>query len=141
MSATSRRGTPRSCGRSGPLRSTAAHSRRSATRETGRAAERRAWWYYRLRGYRILETNVWVGGYELDLVVRRGRRVIFCEVKSKGGGAFGEAVEMVDAEKQRRIRRAADAWLAAHPEHTGLDVSFDVISVQEGRLVRLAEAF
>jgi len=48
---------------------------------------------------------------------------------------------MVDAEKQRRVRLAAAAWLAAHPEHAGLVVSFDVIAVQEGRLVRLAEAF
>jgi Holliday junction resolvase-like predicted endonuclease len=48
---------------------------------------------------------------------------------------------MVDEQKQRRIRRAATAWLAAHPEHGGLEVAFDVIAIQEGRLVRLAEAF
>jgi Holliday junction resolvase-like predicted endonuclease len=48
---------------------------------------------------------------------------------------------MVDAEKQRRLRRAAEAWLAAHPEAAGLAVSFDVIAVQDGRLRRLAEAF
>jgi putative endonuclease len=107
----------------------------------GQAAERRAAWWYRLRCYRVLAANAWVGGYELDLVVRRGRRVIFCEVKSKGGSAFGEAVEMVDEEKQRRIRCAAEAWLAAHPQHAALAVSFDVISLQEGRLRRLAEAF
>jgi putative endonuclease len=104
-------------------------------------AERRAAWWYRLRGYRILARNAWVGGYELDLVVRRGRRLVFCEVKEKSGDRFGEPVEMVDAEKQRRIRRAADGWLAAHPESTGLEVSFDVICVRSGRLERLAEAF
>jgi putative endonuclease len=62
-------------------------------------------------------------------------------VKEKTGPLFGPAVEMVDGEKQRRIRRAAEAWLAAHPDHAGLDVSFDVIAVQEGRLVRLGQAF
>jgi putative endonuclease len=108
---------------------------------SGRRAERRATWWYRLRGYRILAANAWVGGYELDLVVRRGRRLLFCEVKSKGGDSFGAAVEMVDEEKQRRIRRAAEAWLVQHPEQGGLEVSFDVIAIQEGRLVRLAEAF
>src|SRR5438552_10510794 len=46
-------------------------------------AERRALWHYRLRGYRILATNAWVGGYELDLVVRRGRSVVFAEVDRK----------------------------------------------------------
>jgi putative endonuclease len=108
---------------------------------SGKGAERRAAWWYRLRGYRVLAANAWVGGYELDLVVRRGRRIVFCEVKSKGGTGFGAAAEMVDAEKQRRICQAAAAWLAGHPEHGGLQVSFDVIAVHDGRLVRLAEAF
>ena len=107
----------------------------------GSRAERRAAWWYRLRGYRILEANVWVGGYELDLVVRRGRRLVFCEVKEKLGERFGDPVEMVDAEKQRRLKRAGSAWLAAHPEASGLVVSFDVIAVQGGRLRHLAEAF
>jgi len=104
-------------------------------------AERRAWWWYRLRAYRILDANAWAGGYELDLVVRRGRRLVFCEVKEKSGPAFGTPAEMVDVEKQRRIRSAASAWLEVHPEHADLTVWFDVIGVQEGRLVRLAEAF
>jgi putative endonuclease len=94
-----------------------------------------------MRAYRILDTNVWVGGYELDLVVRRGRRLVFCEVKEKLGAGYGEPVEMVDVEKQRRIKRAADGWLAAHPEASGLDVSFDVMAVRSGRLERFAEAF
>src|SRR5881296_2128805 len=129
MSATSRRATPRPCGRSGPLRSTAARSKPSATRETGRAAERRAWWFYGLRGYRILEQNVWVGGYELDLVVRRGQQVAFVEVKAKGGPRYGDPLEMVTEEKQRRLRRAAEAWLAAHPELARLHASFEVIAI------------
>jgi putative endonuclease len=107
----------------------------------GKRAELRAAWWYRLRGYRVLAANAWVGGYELDLVVRRGRRLVFCEVKEKATAAFGAPIDMVDGEKQRRLRRAAAGWLAAHPEHGGLSVSFDVIAVQAGRLVRLAEAF
>ena len=107
----------------------------------GRRAEARAAWWYRLRGYRVLERNAWVGGYELDLVLRRGRRVIFCEVKQKTGSAFGEAEAMVNAEKRRRVRRAAAGWLAAHPAAPRSDVSFDVIAVQSGRLRRLPQAF
>ena len=108
---------------------------------SGKRAERRAALWYRLRGYRVLARNAWVGGYELDLVVRRGRRLVFAEVKAKAGDGFGDPAEMVGAEKQRRLRRAASAWLAAHPEHCGLSVSFEVISVQSGRLSRFAEAF
>jgi putative endonuclease len=104
-------------------------------------AERKALWHYRLRGYRILDTNAWCGGYELDLVVRRGRRLVFCEVKEKAGPGFGEPEAMVDAEKQRRIRRAAAGWLGSHPEAHRLEVSFDVVAVESGRLRRLSQAF
>jgi putative endonuclease len=104
-------------------------------------AERRAAWWYRLRGYRILATNAWAGGNELDIVARRGGRLVFCEVKEKTGDGFGPAADMVGPEKQRRLRRAATAWLQAHPDLADLDISFDVIAVQSGRLERIPNAF
>ncbi len=107
----------------------------------GQRAERRAVWWYRLHGYRILAANVWAGGNELDVVARRGRRLVFCEVKEKTDDRFGDPLEMVDGEKQRRLRRAADTWLAAHPETNGLRVSFEVMAVRDGRLERVPEAF
>jgi putative endonuclease len=111
------------------------------TDPSGRRAERRARWWYRLRGYRVLEANAWVDGYELDLVLRRGRRLVFCEVKHKLGEEFGDPLEMVDERKQWRLRRAAEGWLARHPEAAGLDASFEVVAVRGRRLERLAEAF
>jgi putative endonuclease len=105
------------------------------------AAERRAAWFYRLRGYRVLATNAWAAGNEVDLIVRRGRRLVFCEVKSKTGERFGDPLEMVTEEKQRRIRRAAEAWLAARPDLDELEVSFDVVADRGGRLERVSEAF
>jgi putative endonuclease len=107
----------------------------------GRRAERRAVLWYRLRGYRILGRNVWAGGNELDVVARRGRQLVFVEVKEKTGDRFGDPLEMVDDEKQRRLRRAAEAWLAQHPDSRGLVVSFDVIAFRGGRLSRIAQAF
>ena len=104
-------------------------------------AERRAARWYRLRGWRILGTNVWAGRNEIDLVARRGRRLRFVEVKEKGGLAYGDPAEMVTEEKQRRVRSAASAWLAAHPELRGLDVAFDVVAVWKGRLRRIPDAF
>jgi putative endonuclease len=107
----------------------------------GRRAERRAVVWYRLRGYRILGRNVWAGGNELDVIARRGRQLVFCEVKEKTGPRFGDPLEMVDAEKQRRLRRAAESWLARNPQAAGLVVSFDVIAVRGRRLSRVAQAF
>ena len=105
------------------------------------SSERRARNHYRLRGYRILGTNVWAGGYELDLIVRRGRNLVFCEVKSKSGTRFGDPLEMVTPEKTRRIRRAAAAWLATNPEHGGCTIRFDVVAERGNKLERLAQAF
>ena len=65
-------------------------------------------WHYRLRGYRVLATNVWIGGYELDVVVRRGRTIVFCEVKAKRGAEAGDPLEMITQEKIRRLRQAAE---------------------------------
>jgi len=104
-------------------------------------AERRAARWYRVRGWRILGANVWAGRNEIDLVARGGRSLRFVEVKEKRGPRFGDAAEMVTEEKQRRVRSAASAWLAAHPELAGLDVAFDVVAVHEGRLRRIADAF
>ncbi len=77
------------------------------------------------------------GGYELDLVLRRGRRVLVVEVKEKGGSGFGHPLEMVDDEKARRVRTAAGAWLAAHPELAGLEVELEAVGVQGRKLERV----
>ena len=110
-------------------------------RGSGYGAERRALWWYRLRGWKILGENVWAGGNELDLIVRRGRVLRFVEVKEKRGSRFGDPLEMLTPEKQRRLRRAAEAWLGARPELGRLAVGFDVITVRDGRLQRIPQAF
>ena len=109
----------------------------SSSRERGTEAERRARRFYRLRGYRVLGENVWAAGNELDLIVRRGRRLVFCEVKAKLGGGYGAPEEMVDGEKQRRLRRAAEAWLGARPELAELEVGFEVVSVRPEGVARI----
>lgn len=99
--------------------------------------ERRAARHYRLRGYRLLGANVRAGGYELDLVLRRGGRLVFCEVKERSRTDYGTPAEMVGPEKLRRVRRAAEAWLAAHPELAGLEVGLEVAAVHRGRVERI----
>ena len=104
-------------------------------------SEDRAAWWYRWRGYRVLARNVWEGGYELDLVVRRGRTVAFVEVKSKSGDGFGDPLEMVTPLKIDRLRRAAEAWLRRNRAHGGLVVRFDVAAERAGRLEVVQDAF
>ena len=116
-------------------------SARPSTRAIGSRAERRALWHYRLRAYRVLATNVWIAGYELDLVVRRGRKLVFCEVKAKSSRDLGDPLEMVGPEKTRRLRIAADAWLAANGEHGECEARFDVAAERNGKLTVVPDAF
>jgi putative endonuclease len=99
--------------------------------------ERIAARHYRLRGYRVVGANVRAGGHELDLVVRRGNRLVFVEVKERARDTYGGAIGAVDREKRRRVRRAAGAWLHAHPEAAALEIRFEVAAITDGRLERL----
>lgn len=96
--------------------------------------ERRALVRYRLRGYRLLAANARAGGYELDLVLRRGRQVVVVEVKEKSGDDFGHPLEMVGPEKVRRVLTAARAWLASHPELASLQLSVEAAGVRGWRV-------
>jgi putative endonuclease len=110
--------------------------RPSSSRRLGPEAERRVRRHYRLRGYRILDANAWAGGYELDLVLRRGRTVVFSEVKARSGPGYGDPWEAVGPQKAHRVRQAALAWLAARPELDGLDVAFEAVAVRGRRIER-----
>ena len=78
-----------------------------------------------------------MGRNEVDLVVRRGRRLLVVEVKEKTGARYGDPLEMVDAEKLRRVRRTAQAWLASRPDLAGLEVGFAAVGVSPGRVERV----
>jgi len=103
--------------------------------------ERRALWHYRLRGYRILGTNVRAGRNEIDLIVRRGGELTFVEVKQREGSGFGGALGAVNAEKRRRVRTAARVWLSRNPQPRGVRIGFEVIAIEGGRLERRQGAF
>ena len=90
-----------------------------------------------MRGYRVLAANAWAGRYELDLVLRRGRRLVFCEVKAKSGPGFGDPLEMIGTEKLRRLAKAGESWLADHPEAAELEVVYEAVAIREGRLRRV----
>jgi putative endonuclease len=109
----------------------------SSTR-SGAEAERRVRRYYRLRGYRILGANVRAGGNELDIVVRRGRRLLVCEVKARSSPVFGDPWEAVGPEKERRLRRAAEGWLARHPELQELEIACEVVAVRGRKIDRVS---
>ena len=70
---------------------------------------------------------------ELDVIAADGANtVVFVEVKTRTGDAFGGIAEAVTPAKVRRIRRLAGIWLAG--QDTGwAQVRIDVIGVRVGR--------
>lgn len=84
----------------------------------------------RREGYRILARNFRAGPGEIDFIAMEGRVLCFIEVKGRGGAGFGLPEEAVNEEKQRRIHRAAEAWLQRERPAPGLR-RFDVVSILE----------
>lgn len=105
----------------------------------GRRAERAAAWLLRLHGFRILGRNVRVAGRELDVVARRGRLLVVCEVKARRHDGCGGPLDAVDRHKRRRLREAAEVLLELEPWAEA--VRFDVVSVEGIRLRHLPDAF
>ena len=118
-------------------RKTPKKKRFESSTQSGAEAERRVRRYYRLRGYRIVGSNVRAGGNELDIVARRGRRLVICEVKARSRVDYGDPWEMVGPEKQRRLRRLGSGWISGRREAGERlprfsQIRFDVIGVTVG---------
>ena len=99
----------------------------------GRRAEWIAGLWLQLKGWRILARRARTPLGEVDLIARRGRMVVFVEVKARATAA--EADQSLDDFRLRRVAAAANA-LAARYVRAGDDVRIDAIFIVPGRLPR-----
>jgi putative endonuclease len=94
----------------------------------------------RLKGYAIVARRYKTPVGEIDLVALKGRRLAFIEVKRRK--TREDAAWTLPARQRRRIVRAAQYWLAGHPDYTGHDIAFDVVLAAPWSLPRyIANAF
>lgn len=99
-------------------------SRQQAER-AGRWYEFLATLYLRLKLYRIRARRFKTPMGEIDIIAERGDVIAFVEVKyRRNTRQLGEALEAVN---QRRIVRAAQLYLARHPDISTRTLRFDVI--------------
>jgi putative endonuclease len=96
---------------------------------TGRSGESATETGYVRRGFRVVARNWKCRIGELDLVLRHGDLLVFCEVKTRRGGRFGPGFEAVDARKRRKLRALAETFLRHHA-FGPVAVRFDVSSVR-----------
>ena len=108
--------------------------------DLGAAGEAAAADWYRNNGYEVVETNWRCRQGELDLIVRKGRILVFCEVKTRTTDAFGVPAEAITREKRDRIRRLAAIWLEDAP-FRAREVRFDVVAILDGELEVIEAAF
>jgi putative endonuclease len=93
----------------------------------GRKGENLAKTFLEGLGYEILDENWTHGKAEIDLVAYKDKVIIFAEVKTRTGNAFGEPEDFVDNRKQKLLAEAADEYIYLM-DHQG-EVRFDIISV------------
>jgi len=65
---------------------------------------------------------------EVDLVLRDGETLVFCEVKTRTSAAYGHPLEAVQQAKFARLRRLAARWLEEHRVRAG-EVRIDLVGV------------
>lgn len=106
----------------------------------GSLGERLALEHYERLGYRLLERNYRTRAGEMDLVVHDGSTTVFVEVKTRRSGGLDPLLALT-AQKRRRLRALAAAWLADHPQRPRASaLRIDAVAVvldERGRLVAL----
>jgi putative endonuclease len=107
---------------------------RVAAFRVGLSAESRAAVLLIAKGYRIVARRFRTPVGEIDIVARRGRPLLFVEVKARD--RLDDAAESVTPRGKRRIVAAAEVWLASHPDDVTCEIRFDVMLVAPGRVPR-----
>lgn len=83
-------------------------------RSTGERGEALAAQHYLRLGYHMLARNYRVRQGEVDIILQKDDLYVFCEVKTRASRTWDTPGAAVNVHKQRRIRLAAQAYLAQH---------------------------
>ena len=79
------------------------------------------------KGYEILTTNWRYQKGEIDILARVEQEIVVVEVKTRTSKEFENPKEAVTLSKQKRIIKAADAYIQKN--NIDLECRFDIISV------------
>jgi putative endonuclease len=103
-----------------------------STRKKGSKGEELAGKYLKSKGYSILEKNFSLKTGEIDIIARDGDTIVFVEVKTATSTSFGDPLEWVPVQKQRRIIKTSLSYLTRHGLHDS-PVRFDVVAIDPSR--------
>src|SRR6266540_4911997 len=97
-------------------------------RELGRQGEQLACARLAKAGLLVVARNWRCRLGEIDVIAAGSGLLVFCEVKTRRGDAYGTAAAAVTPAKQARLRRLAAAYLSS-VDHPPCSVRFDVVTV------------
>lgn len=97
--------------------------------ELGRRGEAVAEEFLRTLSYTIVARNYRCRAGEIDLVALDGPILVFVEVRSRTGSAYGTPLESVDGRKQARVGRVARQFCAMRG-WLDRDARFDVVGIR-----------
>ncbi|GHA96095.1 UPF0102 protein [Algimonas arctica] len=102
---------------------------RQRAEKAGRVAEHWVALYLILTGHRILARRFKTRSGEIDLVARRGKTLIFVEVKQRAKAEH--TIDPVTARSEERIIRAGEIFLSRHPQFVdqGAALRYDIAIV------------
>lgn len=81
------------------------------------------------KGYRILKHRYKLSGGEIDIIVKRGDKISFVEVKTRKSEEKCQIA--ITPQQLRRIRNISQFFLKNNPKYLNCDLSFDVILVAD----------
>lgn len=92
------------------------------------------------KGAKILEMNYRRPTGEIDIIARKGRTILFVEVKRRSSLRYGRPAEAVDCAKRGHILRTAALYLQEN-RLADAPVRFDVIEILPGEMRHIENAF
>lgn len=102
----------------------------------GHFAEKIALLWLFCKGYRPLHINYvtgrGTGAGEVDLIVKRGKTLVFVEVKKRQN--LTTSAEAITRKNQQRVARAAEAFLSQNNRYQNHAIRFDAILFNKGFL-------
>lgn len=91
------------------------------------------------KGYEIIARNYRDRFCEIDIVAKNQEYICFVEVKYRNTESFGGGFGAVNANKQNRLKRSAEYWLANNPSYEKLQPRVDVIAVDNQKQIEHIE--
>ena len=98
----------------------------------GKWGEDAACLFLRLKGYRLIKRNYRSPVGEIDIIAQKRNIVCFIEVKSRHKRMI--ALNALSNWQQKRIVKAAQVFLKAHPQFQQMDYRFDLIALSRDKL-------